>query len=294
MAMNQFEMVDYLEEARSRVTSAWEGKVVFDKYVQLLIHAQTELASVFRDLMQLRSIDTATGEQLNIIGRIVGQERVLLNTDLYEFFGFLGTDRVQGFGELGDTSYGAPFAEYGKPLGGNVELNDDTYRLFIKAKIYKNSTASTPEEFIRLMNLLFNAPTTYVYEQGNANLVVLIGRELTYQEKQLLNYKDESGDYVSRLIPKTVGVGIGFGEFDADQFFGFQDTPNAKGFGELYGTYGYGLGYGLKYGDSDYGYITTWDSLYDGSEEYDGGSTFSATPTLIEGTSIGGKFASLY
>ena len=77
MAINGFDVVPYLDVARERKTFAFSDKVVFDKYLQLLLMGQIELQETLKDLMQLRSIDTAEGEQLDIIGRIVGQEREL-------------------------------------------------------------------------------------------------------------------------------------------------------------------------------------------------------------------------
>lgn len=253
--INPFTEIDYLDQARSRVTEQFKNKDVFDRYIQLIIHAQTELSSVFKDLMQLRSLDTATGEQLNILGRIVGQDRVLLNADFYQFFGFAGATKANTFGDLNNSTIGSNFYDFGKPLGGNIELDDETYRLFIKAKIYKNSTTSTPEEFIRVINLIFGTTQTHLVELGNAAINVLIGRPLTDLEKAILNYIDSSSGYDSRLIPKTVGVRVNYGEFLENNFFGFEGVPGAEGFGEFTGTYGYGLGYGIGYGDSDFEFV---------------------------------------
>ena len=82
MAINDFSIVDYLEEGRSRVTEQFKDKNVFDKYLQLLLGGKIELQEVFRQLMQERSIDTATGAQLDIIGDIVGQPRELIDLSL--------------------------------------------------------------------------------------------------------------------------------------------------------------------------------------------------------------------
>lgn len=257
--LNEFIEQDYLEEARSRVTEQFKydpssdtGAKVFDKYLQLLINAQVEIQKVFKDLMQLRSLDTATGAQLDVIGRIVGQERIFLNADFYDLFGFQGATKAASFGELGNPTVGGMFYDYGKPLGGNIELDDNTYRLFIKAKIFKNTTSSTPEEFLAVLNLVFGTSTTVLTEEGDASITVLLSRALTDFERALLFYISNEPGYPSRLIPKTVGVRINFGEYDGDNFFGFDGVPGAKGFGEFTGTYGYGLGYGLHYGDSDY------------------------------------------
>ncbi len=252
---------DFLAQAKGRITEQFKNKDVFNRYVELLISQQTQLQQVFKDLIQKRSIDEATGDQLDIIGEIVGQPRELISVDLFAFFGFQGALNSDSFGDFGNPATGSKFYDFGTPLGGNVLLDDETYRLFIKAKILKNTTASTPEQLISFINFLFGTTTTYLAE-GDASYIVLFGRELTTFEQVLLNYVSTSQGYPSRLIPKTVGVRINFGYFFEEEFFGFQGTPNVLGFGEFVGTFGYGLGYGLGYGDSDFsqeggGYFAT-------------------------------------
>lgn len=276
----------YLEQARERITEQFKSKDIFDRYLQLLIKGQIDILSVYKDLVQLRSIDTAIGEQLNIIGRIVGQERVLLESDLFEFFGFVGTPKSGSFGDLFNSLVGAKFYNLGAPTGGNILLDDDTYRIFIKAKIFKNTTTSTPEEFIAVINLIFGTTLVSLSEEGNANVTVLIGKLLSDFEKTLINYISYDQGYPSRLIPKTVGVGVKFGEFNGGQFFGFDGVPGAQGFGDLNQIYGYGLKYGLAYGGSgNYNLIHNGDYLHDGTETYNS--------QIVDTQTIGGYFANL-
>lgn len=262
MAVIPFTEQDYLAEARSRITEQFKNKDVIDRYLQLLIDQQLKIQTVFKELLQKRSIDEATGAALDIIGEIVGQPRELISTDLYDFFGFQGALKAGTFGDIGQPAVGSRFYTFGDPLGGNVLLDDTTYRLFIKAKILKNRTASTPEEFIAFINFLFGTNTTAILAEGQAEYTILFGRELSEFEQVLLNYISTAQGYPSRLIPKTVGVRINFGYFLDDNYFGFQGAPGAKGFGEFTGTFGYGLGYGIAYGDSDFsqsggGYFAT-------------------------------------
>lgn len=241
---------DYLEVARSRVTEQFKNKENFDRFLQLLIFAQTELQSVFKDLMQLRSLDTATGEQLNILGRIVGQDRILLNSDLYNFFGFQGALKAGSMGTLTDTTVGSKFYSLGDPLGGNIELDDETYRLFIRAKILKNTTASTSEEFIRSVNLIFGASNVIAIEDSSSeqsgNVMVLFNRPLSDFERGLLNYVDNSSGYASGLIPKTIGVNVKYGEYTRT------DTP------------------------------ISWSLVFDGSWTYTTPYTYNAIPTYSD------------
>lgn len=254
MATPDVVLDDILATARSRTTQQFTqaDDPIFDKYLQLITNAEIEIQNVFKDLMQLRDLDSAEGAQLDVIGRIVGQDRVLINADLYTFFGFVGALKAGSFGDVGNSLVGSRFLDYGSPTGGNITLDDETYRLFIRAKIYKNTTRSTPEEFIEVINLIFGTTGTFLSENGNANATVFFSRPLSDIEKGLLQYVNSSDGYPSRLIPKTVGVGLQFGEYQADNYFGFQGTPGAKGFGDINGTFGYGLGYGIEYGDSDY------------------------------------------
>ena len=252
MALVPVNSVDYLNEARQRITSQFEDKVVVDKYLQLLIDGQADIQQMFADLIQKRSIDEAEGAALDIIGEIVGQPRELISADLFNFFGFQGALKADTFGDFGRPTVGSRWYDFGQPLGGNVLLDDNTYRLFIKAKIMKNRTASTPEEFLSFINFLFGTNVTAILAEGNAQYTIMFGRELSTLEQTLLNYVSTSQGYPSRLIPKTVGVRINFGYFDTNNYFGFQGVPGALGFGEFTGTFGWGLGYGEGYGDSDF------------------------------------------
>jgi hypothetical protein len=256
MALNEFLFEAYLDTARSRVTEQFkfnpsdnQGARVFDNYLQLLVSPKLELQQVFKDLMQLRSLDTATGEQLNILGRIVGQDRVLINSDLYDFFGFQGALKAGSMGTLSDPTVGSVFYSLGEPLGGNVELDDSTYRLFIQAKILKNNTASTSEEFIRSMNLIFGNSAVIAIEDESGesgNVTVLFNRHLSDFERALLLYTDNSSGYPSGLIPKTIGVNVKYGEYVRI------DTP------------------------------ISWSLVYDGTWTYDLPYTYNAIPTYSD------------
>ena len=297
MAIPEVTSVDYLEEAKGRLTSQFEDKDIVNRYLELLIKEQYEIQSVFTELLQKRSIDSAEGAALDIIGEIVGQPRELLSVDTFEYFGFQGALKAGGFGNYLNPSTGSVFLDYGSPTSGNVLLDDATYRLFIKAKILKNNTTSTPEEFISFINFLFSTESTAIVE-GSAEFTVFFGRQLTPIEQVLLNYVSNSQGYQSRLIPKTVGVKINFGIFESGRFFGFQGAPGAKGFGRTEGTYGWGLGYGLNYGESDYtdqGYYV-WSQTFDGENAYDGTHDLNPTKTFVPfgpNDPIGGIFATL-
>ena len=225
--------IDFLEEARDRITEQFKAKDLIDRYLQLLINQQQELEQVFKDLIQLRGIDTAFGEQLDVIGRIVGQPRELLDTSLLSYFAFDGYPDAQPYGDLNDTSVGGFYYSYGDPLTGNTLLNDEQYRMFIKAKIIKNTTRATPEEFLNFISFVFGININNVVSEGNAEFTILVGKELNSFERLLLTYVSTYNGYSAPFVPKPVGVRINYGQFNSENYFGFQGSPNAKGYGDL-------------------------------------------------------------
>lgn len=257
--LNRFNLEDYLSVARSRTTEQFKlgedgqgGAVIFDKYLQLLLGGKIELQEVFRQLMQERSIDTATGAQLDLIGDIVGQPREFIDTALLTYFAYLGYPDAESYGDLNDSSLGGFYRGLNDPLAGNTLLNDDQYRLFIKAKIIKNNTSATPNQVLEFINFVFNSPHNQLIEEGDAAYTLLIGKQLSSFEKVLLTYVSYSSGYPSRFVPKPIGVRVNYGAYIAGESFAFQGVPGARGYGDLtIGTYGWGLGYGIGYGDSD-------------------------------------------
>lgn len=236
MQVNEFELTEYLTVARDRVTEAFKGRVVFDKYLQLLILGQVEIQEALKQVMQLRSIDTAEGEQLDVIGRIVGQERELIDAEMLEYFGFDGYPESQSYGDLENTSTGGFYYSLGTPLTGSVLLNDEQYRLFIKAKILKNTTFATPEDFLGFVKFVFGTEINNVLAEGDAEFTILIGKELNSFERALLTYKTKYQNFDAPFVPKPVGVRINYGYFPSDNFFAYQGAPGAKGFGDVFDT----------------------------------------------------------
>ena len=264
-----FEVTDYLEEARGRYTEQFKNKEVFDKYIQLLIYGQEQLQLVFQDLIQKRSLDTAAGEQLDLIGELVGLPRGSLPTAAWEssYFGFESDPDALGFADLNVETISGIFFDQSSATEGNVAWTDTVYRLFLKAKIFANSSTGTTEELILATKSILNVDFVDIVETGNANLLISFNRLLTDVEKYILQGLGEQ----QRLLPIPIGVGVGYIEAP-EEFFGFDETPGALGFSSLELVAVDGVGYG-----ESFGYL------------YGGGS--SGTVETVVG---GGYFASLF
>jgi hypothetical protein len=243
-----FEERDFFAEAKEVETELFIDKDIFNRYLDVILHELQNIQSTFKDLVQKRSIDEASGWQLDVIGRIVGQPRTLINLDVYKYFAFLGYPNGETYGDLYDPSAGGPFYSAGAPIGGNYTLEDGVYRIFIKSKILKNKTAATPEELITFLKFLFGDDILIYLKEGDAAITIFFGRPLSQLELNLLNNVNYELGYPSRLIPKPVGVGVEYAYFKAPKFFAFKGVPNAKGFKDANAASGWGEDWDINYG----------------------------------------------
>jgi hypothetical protein len=229
MAVNEFQVEPFLDVARARITDQFKGKPIMDKYLRLMIDGKGELQDVMEDVMTLRSIDTAVGAQLDVIGIIVGRPRGLVSAELFTYFGFDGATQAGSFGSITDPSIGAPWYSIGAPTQRSREPSDEEYRIILKSKIIKNRTLSRPEDVIEAYKFLFNANQVTITEQGYASVLIGIGKILTATERGLLFGLDGAGT----LLPKTVGVEYNYSEFQTDRVFATEGFPGGMGTGDL-------------------------------------------------------------
>lgn len=286
--VNQFEVKDYLEEARTRYTQQFKNKEVFDKYIQLLLYGQEQLQLALKDLMEKRTLDTAQGVQLDQLGDIIGLQRGYLPAAAWatSHFGFFDDPDAKPFSDLFVNGDAGVFLDLSEQSSGNILWTDEVYRLFLKSKIFANTSNGTPEELITATKTILGVDFVDIVELGGAKLLLGFDKILTDVEKYILTVYGEG----QGILPIPVGVGVEYLEVDGE-FFGFDETPGALGFasfevateeigyGEVYGT-GYGaaspFGSSIGYGEA-YGYA------------YGGGTSPDVTYVLVGG----GNFASL-
>lgn len=229
MAVNEFELVPFVDVARARITEQFKDKPIIDKYIRLLIGEWDEMQVVLQDLQQLRSIDTAVGAQLDIIGDIVGRPRGLVTSELFYYFGFQGSPLAGTFSSTTDATVGSPWYSIDAPTGISREPSDEEYRIILKAKIIKNRTASRPEDVIQAYRFLFQAGQVTLDEYEPAKVRIGIGKILTNVERGLLFDLGGAGT----LLPKTVGVTYTYTEFQAGRVFATEGFPGGVGTGDL-------------------------------------------------------------
>ena len=217
--------IDHKELAVSRLATQFRESVNLISYIKVLLLEANNLEQVFNDLLEKRWIDTAEGIQLDILGSIVGQTREFIDAEIFGYFGFATNSISQSFGTLLDPGIGGRFKLIGEATVGTRQLTDDEYRKFIKARITRNSTSSTPEDIISQIGFIFDS-TLVLLADGDTTYEVSIGRKLTLNEKSILVDTD--------IVPKTTGILATYvTEFNSEDFFGFQGVPNSAGLGSL-------------------------------------------------------------
>lgn len=162
-------------------------------------------------------IDTAVGEQLQVIGRIV----VAPQSFVAQLPMFPGLFSLTDGDEFGDEE--AMFSALS--ISQDSTLSDELYRLVIRAKIVKNNGDATIDNILRGMNFLLpDAEVLRVTDGEDMSFSIEFYGPITNLERfALIN---------AQLVPKPQGVrfngfleGLGISEFgDVDAEFGDTDA----------------------------------------------------------------------
>lgn len=198
-------------------------------FIDALIEGQAELETVLEQLLTERSLDTAIGDQLDIIGEIVGQPRTILDTTGLEFFGYAGAaGDIDGYGTITDPTVGARYRGATEETGVFRELGDTEYRIFIKSKIVQNvGNATIPELQDAIVFMLGEGSVVAVTETGNAKADLTIISTIPLSTAQLLAAND--------AFPRPAGVGYGVITFTTGDggIFAFDTFAGGSTFGEV-------------------------------------------------------------
>jgi len=175
-------------------------------------------------------LDQAEGAQLDIIGKIVGLPRSVPFVLAKNRFGFDGDSSARSMADLFDESVdSAPFYDFYEAEYTSLQLDDYDYRFFIRAKISKNIVTAymVSDDRVSLQDIIgyVFGNDSYLIDNQDMSMALYVGLGIDEQRLILISQLG--------LMPRPQGVNyyiIAQGGFDA---FGFQDDPNALGFGEF-------------------------------------------------------------
>lgn len=230
------EKIDHKALAISRLATQFRESANLIAYIKALLNEANTLEDVHCSLIERRTIDTATGVNLDIIGAIVGQSREQIDAEIFHYFGFSPHPQANSFGSSSDPSVGGRWRKSGESITGIRLLTDEEYRVFIRARITRNYTSVTAQEVIDALQFIFEDLPVLLVQSGIAAYQLSFGRELTLNEIAILKDTD--------IIPRPAGVQVSYvAIYNPVNFFAFGSSngvgiPNARGFGSSNGVGG--------------------------------------------------------
>lgn len=159
------ELMAELTEYTALITSEHRDKPRFMAVVGALVQPLVDQMNVLQSMPGKFDLDNAVGVQLDDVGLWVGVSRKIRTplTGIYFSFDIDGLGFDQG-------TWKGPF----DPDTGLTVLDDDTYRLVIRAKIGANRWDGTLESSAAILNSIFGADT-HVFIEDHQDMSMTIG-----------------------------------------------------------------------------------------------------------------------
>lgn len=164
---------------------------------------EDEFAQSFIDLYRIQdvlSIETATGDQLDLVGKHVGQSRIINGYTLRQFFGFKNAKNALGFSK--ELDGGGQWYRLRDPLADSVRLSDDDYRFLIKCRVIKNYQLGTIPNIIEACQFVFGDGCKVI---DNLNMTVSV----KVPKKKLTQFSTFAVRNLD-IIPRQAGTKIIF------------------------------------------------------------------------------------
>lgn len=159
---------DYKTIAHSRLTDRHRNDDVFLAILDTLIEIKEDRQQQYLSLGNtLLDIDNSTGKNLDLIGKLIGEERSLVNFIDRSYFGFLGARLAESY----DVGYW--YSLYRNRYGTLRTLTDDEYRRVLKARIIKNSSDSGRNSLLEVVNILTGNESSRISENTNNSSISL-------------------------------------------------------------------------------------------------------------------------
>jgi len=177
-------------------------------------------------------LDNATGDRLDIIGRIVGINRIVPFVVANIAFGFSENANARGFEDkFNPLADRAPFQDKFERDYTSLQLDDLAYRFFIRAKISRNTGGPYLVDDRALsiqdaVNTLFQGGA-YVIDQKDMTLILYVSPLFNFERLLAIIRLD--------LLPKPQGVRYRIiTQAGPGETFGFADNTNSLPFADKF------------------------------------------------------------
>lgn len=210
---------DFTKEYLNLIILQYQDKPKLLAEATAIIEIFEDLKNSSEDLKSAFDIDTAVGNQLDIIGKIVGLSRVISEVVPKVYFGFNNKNpNALGFGEA--PFYKTTYAKY-----GDLTLNDQDYRFYLKAKVSINFIKNNIHRINEIIAYLFNN-NAYVVDNKDTTFTLYINENVDIRQVQYAKSLD--------LLPSPQTISYNnVRTYNESNTFGFNNkNPNSVGFGQ--------------------------------------------------------------
>ena len=212
--------LDLVEPRMARVLTQYrESPKLLHVIRSALIQVQ-EVVEVTDAIPSCFDLETAVGEQLTFIGKLLGWPRTHCVCNVQPVYGAACEGFVSAFPIAGPCDANATWAECDARGFAEVTLSDDDlYRKFLKVRIYQFMRRFDRDSLSAAVKT-FWGDQAFVPDEGHGRVVVAPGRELTAQELAVVQL-------YPRVMPVALGIRV---------LFHFGTRFPLAGFGEGWGT----------------------------------------------------------
>ena len=150
------------------------------------------------------NLDIAEKYHLDFIGKLVGQDRFLVNFNQEKYFGFLGSYQSETLGTLSDASFGGYWNSVDNFISSSARrLNDEEYKRIIKARIIYNNSDCLMNDLVNVVNLITNRTDNRISLVKHGQLIIKSNDEFG-----LLTYFFDRLELEDNILPITSGVSV--------------------------------------------------------------------------------------
>jgi len=209
----------------------WEKPKAFAE-IELNASTWDKVRAFLASLDDAFDLDLAVGPQLDVLGRIVGIPREVPDVIAKTYFGFDINPDSLGFADRFDVlRIGGPFFDRFSSPYTSLQLNDNDYRFFIRAKVALNWASGYVSSLDRIsiqdvILAAFNG-RAYVVDNLNMTLTLYVSPVVSLERLRLIRRLN--------LLPKPQGVRYEIVVQAEPGFtFGFDSNPNSVGFADRF------------------------------------------------------------
>jgi hypothetical protein len=187
----------YSDLASSRVIGQYRSAPKFNKWLQLYVAKGGSLASTYGIMSQMLDVDTSIGQQLDVIGRIVGVARPYFTEVPGSYFGYIN--------DAGDPPTSNPYL-VGPYIGPetqtsqNLPLNDALFRAIIRAKIVSNNSFVTTDDIILAFEFIAGIDVVELIDGEDMTFSIVFAQEPAFIVRQVMVV------FAGQILPTPAGV----------------------------------------------------------------------------------------